>query len=303
MQLECARINQIYPTSSCAHLFFQNGFFEVKNPTQTSSSIVYYFPNMQCVAVTPRSVWHVPKKGRGAPSRQIQFKINASFQNNNNQPPLQLPGGEHWWLNARNDAAIIYGDGFHLQRTKVGGPGLVKSSRAVSVEKYATRPAAPPAVRPKPSLGLATTRHDTLSGVVVIDTDCEEVFAPNTSCTGIVYIGSGDSSFQQAEEIGEASSGFGKHPRRTRRMRFTCNLCGETNEKEVNPQAWTKGSVFARCEGCEAVHKLKDNLKIFHELKGPVFPPRDMRGSFPAVQEILDRIQAKNRLNGPFLDN
>ncbi len=43
------------------------------------------------------------------------------------------------------------------------------------------------------------------------------------------------------------------------------------------------------------VHKLKDNLKIFHELGGPVFPPKDLRGSFPAVKEILDRIQEKRR--------
>jgi hypothetical protein len=134
-----------------------------------------------------------------------------------------------------------------------------------------------------------------LSGMVVIDTECEEVFAPNTTCTGIIYLGSNQGSVP-------TETAFGKHPRRTRRMRFTCNLCGETNEKDVNPRAWTEGSVFARCESCEAVHKLKDNLKIFHELKGPVFPPRDMRASFPAVQEILNRIEAK-RINGGFLDN
>lgn len=46
------------------------------------------------------------------------------------------------------------------------------------------------------------------------------------------------------------------------------------------------------------MHKLKDNLKIFHELGGPVFPPRDLRGSFPAVKEILDRIEAKRRREG-----
>ncbi|KAG7667564.1 hypothetical protein Ndes2526B_g03566 [Nannochloris sp. 'desiccata'] len=252
---------------------------------------------MQRVPITQRDVWHTPQKGRGAKtSRQIHFKINAS--QNNHPTPLQLPGGEYWWLGARNDAAIIYGDSFVLQRQKIGGPGLVPASRDVCVEKYSPRPASPPAVSPRMSMELATT----LSGMVVIDTCCEEVFEPNTSCTGIVYLGSNDSLLQQAEDVGEA---FGKHPRRTRRIRFTCNLCGETNEKEVNPMAWTKGSVFARCNGCEAVHKLKDNLKIFHELKGPVFPPRDMRASFPAVKEILDRIEAKNRLNGqrPFLDN
>ncbi|KAI7835562.1 hypothetical protein COHA_010541 [Chlorella ohadii] len=77
-------------------------------------------------------------------------------------------------------------------------------------------------------------------------------------------------------------------------LRFTCNLCGETNDCEVNPHAWAKGSVFARCQGCTAVHKLKDNLNIFHELAGPVFPPRELRSSY-LVQEILDRIQENNR--------
>jgi len=254
---------------------------------------------MQCVAFPQRTVWHTPRTGRGPKTpRQIHFKkISASQNNNQAHPtPLQLPGGECWWLGARNDAAIIYGDSFVLQRQKIGGPGIVLASRDVCVEKYSPRPASPPAVRPRMPLELATT---TLSGMVVIDTGCEEVFEPNTRCTGIVYTGSNESSLQQAE-------GVGKHPRRTRRMRFTCNLCGETNEKEVNPRAWTTGSVFARCSGCEAVHKLKDNLKIFHELKGPVFPPRDMRASFPAVKEILDRIQAKNQLNGqnpPFSDD
>jgi hypothetical protein len=69
---------------------------------------------------------------------------------------------------------------------------------------------------------------------------------------------------------------------------FTCNLCGTGNWKEVNPHAWQKGSVFARCEGCSAVHKLVDNLRIFHELQD-VFPPRQLRSSF-LVQEILDKI-------------
>lgn len=33
-------------------------------------------------------------------------------------------------------------------------------------------------------------------------------------------------------------------------------------------------------QGCTAVHKLKDNLRIFHELAGPVFPPRNLRSSY-----------------------
>lgn len=48
-------------------------------------------------------------------------------------------------------------------------------------------------------------------------------------------------------------------------VRFTCNLCGNTYVKPVNPHAWKNGSVFARCDECDVVHKLVDGLKLFHE--------------------------------------
>lgn len=84
-----------------------------------------------------------------------------------------------------------------------------------------------------------------------------------------------------------------KSPRRTQRVSFTCKLCEERNvNRPVNPDAWKTGSVFIRCH-CGAVHKMKDNLKIFHELYGDVFPPVHHRESF-LVQEILDRIKDKN---------
>ncbi len=75
---------------------------------------------------------------------------------------------------------------------------------------------------------------------------------------------------------------------------FTCNLCGTSNVRATNPHAWQRGSVFMRCEGCSAVHKMRDNLKIFHELKGPVFPPPHLRNSF-LLQELLDKIEARKR--------
>jgi len=84
-----------------------------------------------------------------------------------------------------------------------------------------------------------------------------------------------------------------KSPRRTQRISFTCKLCLERNvNRPVNPEAWKTGSVFIRCH-CGAVHKMKDNLKIFHELHGDVFPPVHQRESF-LVQEILDRIKDQN---------
>lgn len=51
-------------------------------------------------------------------------------------------------------------------------------------------------------------------------------------------------------------------------VKFTCNVCDTTNIKRVSPRGWNAGTVLARCDGCEKVHKLIDNLKVFHELKG-----------------------------------
>lgn len=39
-------------------------------------------------------------------------------------------------------------------------------------------------------------------------------------------------------------------------IKFTCNLCGVTTIRPVNPHAWTHGSVFGRCGGCDIIHKV-----------------------------------------------
>ncbi len=41
--------------------------------------------------------------------------------------------------------------------------------------------------------------------------------------------------------------------------------------KAVNPHAWASGTVFGRCDGCQVIHKLTDNLELFHELSGSLF--------------------------------
>mmetsp|Transcript_7118 Transcript_7118/g.9631 ORF Transcript_7118/g.9631 Transcript_7118/m.9631 type:complete len:219 (-) Transcript_7118:142-798(-) len=59
--------------------------------------------------------------------------------------------------------------------------------------------------------------------------------------------------------------------RRTQRLRFTCNKCGETTERTVNPRALTQGTVFVQCKHCLVQHKLVDNLNLFNDLQGPSF--------------------------------
>lgn len=53
-------------------------------------------------------------------------------------------------------------------------------------------------------------------------------------------------------------------------VRYTCKRCGTTTTKAVNPHAWATGTVFGRCDGCQVIHKLTDNLELFHELSGPL---------------------------------
>ncbi|GAQ87769.1 hypothetical protein KFL_003760020 [Klebsormidium nitens] len=62
-------------------------------------------------------------------------------------------------------------------------------------------------------------------------------------------------------------------PRRTLRVEFTCNKCWERTTRAINPQAYKTGTVFVQCKGCNVYHKLVDNLKLFHELKGPIYSP------------------------------
>jgi hypothetical protein len=197
-----------------------------------------------------------------------------------------LPGvtGATWTPGARGSDALLFGGGeaypFVLRRTRVGGEGLVVRTAGTSAAPYRPDAAAPPApaARAPVCLALAGT-----AASVVIDTDFEVVADAPPPCFGIVRVG--------GEADATPAPAAPRHRRRTRRVRFTCNLCGEANEAAVNPHAWARGSVFCRCGGCELVHKLKDNLKIFSELGGPVFPPRHLREDF-LVREVLDRIAA-----------
>ncbi|KAM7514027.1 hypothetical protein LguiA_003610 [Lonicera macranthoides] len=74
---------------------------------------------------------------------------------------------------------------------------------------------------------------------------------------------------------------FTKSPRRRMRVAFTCNVCGQRTTRAINPHAYTDGTVFVQCCGCNIFHKLVDNLNLFHEMKcyvNPSFNYRDPKG-------------------------
>ncbi|KAL3840167.1 hypothetical protein ACJIZ3_024758 [Penstemon smallii] len=60
---------------------------------------------------------------------------------------------------------------------------------------------------------------------------------------------------------------FSKSPRRRMRVAFTCNVCGQRTTGAINPHAYTDGTVFVQCCGCNIFHNLVDNLNLFHEMK------------------------------------
>uniref|UniRef100_A0A0C9S717 TSA: Wollemia nobilis Ref_Wollemi_Transcript_9939_1401 transcribed RNA sequence n=1 Tax=Wollemia nobilis TaxID=56998 RepID=A0A0C9S717_9CONI len=68
---------------------------------------------------------------------------------------------------------------------------------------------------------------------------------------------------------------FTKSPRRRMRVAFTCGVCGQRTTRAINPHAYTDGTVFVQCAGCDVYHKLVDNLNLFHELKGSIYPRFD----------------------------
>ncbi|KAL7244737.1 hypothetical protein ACSBR2_000157 [Camellia fascicularis] len=65
---------------------------------------------------------------------------------------------------------------------------------------------------------------------------------------------------------------FTKSPRRRMLVAFTCNVCGQRTTRAINPHAYTDGTVFVQCCGCNVFHKLVDNLNLFHGLKCYVNP-------------------------------
>lgn len=207
-------------------------------------------------------------------------RVRAARPDSSSDHPLRLPGGEYWWLNSyRNKKCvqIIYGDQFVIERPKIGGEGLTLAGPTDVVVQHHARE----------DTALSTVKGRTQEAL--------SVFVP-----GISQYGGGSESVgltivpqekQQKEEDGQMN----RHPRRTARVSFTCNICSHRNEnRPINPHAWTNGSVFVRCEDCNLVHKLVDNLEIFHEMQGNVFPPKHLRNS-PLIQDILDNIREKNQ--------
>ena len=92
-------------------------------------------------------------------------------------------------------------------------------------------------------------------------------------------------------------------PRRTMAVRFTCNRCGTRTERRINPKAYSDGTVFVQCSGCDVHHKLVDNLNLYFE--GDRFLSREAeqaaggRLDASALIEVFPRVPRPGAGGGP----
>ena len=90
--------------------------------------------------------------------------------------------------------------------------------------------------------------------------------------TGLIVRAATGAASAAAVVYGDRAFGVGDDPvvqrfspRRTMAVLFTCNVCGTRTERRINPKAYSEGTVFVQCSGCEVHHKLVDNLNLYFE--------------------------------------
>lgn len=215
--------------------------------------------------------------------------VVCSSQHKDMHPPKDIIEGGNFVI---KKTYTIHGPSFVMVRRATDPPARRPQRRSSSLIPYQR---APPSLSSNLHVSdllrqpLDITKFSVLVDddvVLEIPDDAVEVLGEDddvlgSECTGIVWVGSSDNTAQQVLLSCVAamhhhrcqqptdhrwSEDHDPSPRRTSRLHFTCNICGHRNEKLVNPRAWHEGTVFARCDGCSIVHKLKDNLNLIDEI-------------------------------------
>ena len=69
------------------------------------------------------------------------------------------------------------------------------------------------------------------------------------------------SNSAEVDEEGSERKTLGKiEGKATLFLGYTCKVCNTKNQKFISKQAYTKGVVIVKCEGCENLHLIADNL-------------------------------------------
>ena len=69
------------------------------------------------------------------------------------------------------------------------------------------------------------------------------------------------SNSAEVDEEGSERKTLGKiEGKATLFLGYTCKVCNTKNQKFISKQAYTNGVVIVKCEGCENLHLIADNL-------------------------------------------
>ena len=98
-------------------------------------------------------------------------------------------------------------------------------------------------------------------------------------------------------ELETQIKGVPAHPGGNYLIAYTCGPCGQRQTRSFSKQAYHKGVVVVRCEGCEKLHLIADNLGWFEEEKVNVETLAERAGEralrFLASPALAEQLQSR----------
>jgi hypothetical protein len=255
----------------------------------------------QCAGHGAGSGVTVPASGRRGQRPLQRATANGNFQGGEPQPVML--NAQTVWMQAGGTRPVLFGEDYVLFPPPPHASAAPASASSSGLVPWRRPGTAPLAVVPAGERGIIPFNGDPVvlrgGGFIEAEVVDAEVLpaeppalaggppaattttalAPRPAATsgGIVPCAAGQpfdgDAFEAAGGEDAVYEAFSHSPRRGHKIRFRCKRCGATSIKPINIHAWREGTVFARCGRCHVTHKLIDNLKLFHEMAGPVFDP------------------------------